>query len=59
MVTWKLQGHEDKAVASELWAKDKIMSRAMAKGIRSSLHVYVTISDIERLLQRVRALAGT
>jgi selenocysteine lyase/cysteine desulfurase len=56
MVTWKLEGHEHKQVAEELWQKDKIMPRAIGPGVRTSLHVYVTLDDVERLLRRLRVM---
>lgn len=57
MVTWKLDGHDDREVAAALWAQDKVMPRPMVHGIRTSPHVYVTLAEIDRLLARVRALA--
>ena len=58
MTTWTIPGLDDKKVAEELWLKDRVMPRAIGTGIRTSLHVYVTIDDVDRILRRAKALTN-
>lgn len=39
-----------------LYATDKIMPRATAKGIRQSLHIYTTFADVDRTLARIEKM---
>lgn len=58
IVTWRLEGHDDRKVAAELMERDHITVRAIVAGLRTSPHVYVTLADIDRLVARVRSMAG-
>lgn len=56
ITNYTVPGWHPADAVKHLYATDKIMPRATAKGIRQSLHIYTTFDDVDRTLARLEKM---
>ena len=58
ITSYSIRGWDGKRAEAHMFAKDKIMPRAVRKGLRQSLHMYTTFADVDKTLARVRQMVA-
>jgi selenocysteine lyase/cysteine desulfurase len=56
ITNYKVPGWQAQDAVEHLYSTDRIMPRAVADGIRQSLHIYTTFEDVDRTLARIEKM---